>query len=73
MKTTPQGLWRWKIAAYLFLAGTGAGAFVVGVISDFMGYAMPAKIAITFGVPVVAFSTVFLILDLGIRRSSLWR
>lgn len=65
MQTTPQSVWRWKIAAYLFLAGTGAGAFVIGVISDFMGYTLPAKIAITFGVPVVAISTLFLIMDLG--------
>ncbi len=65
MGTTPQNTWRWKIAAYLFLAGTGAGAFIIGVISDFNGYAIPAKIAMSFGVPVVAFSTVFLILDLG--------
>ncbi len=65
MQTAPQATWRWQIAAYLFLAGTGAGAFIVGVVSDLKGYAMPAKIAISFGVPVVALSTVFLILDLG--------
>lgn len=65
METAPQATWRWQIAAYLFLAGTGAGAFILGVVSDFQGYVMPAKIAITFGAPVVAFSTVFLILDLG--------
>jgi polysulfide reductase chain C len=65
MKTAPQATWRWQIAAYLFLAGTGAGAFIVGVVSDFKGYTIPAKIAITFGVPIVAFSTIFLILDLG--------
>ena len=65
METAPQATWRWQIAAYLFLAGTGAGAFILGVVSDFKGYAIPAKIAMTFGTPVVAFSTVFLILDLG--------
>ena len=65
MDTVPQAVWRWKIAAYLFLAGTGAGAVIVGVVGDFMGYAIPAKIAIAFGIPAVAVSTLFLIMDLG--------
>lgn len=65
METVPQSVWRWQIAAYLFLAGTGAGAVIVGVIGDFKGYATAAKIAIAFGVPAVAVSTLFLILDLG--------
>lgn len=65
METIPQTVWRWKIAAYLFLAGTGAGALIVGILGDFAGYIIPAKIAIGFGVPVVALSTLFLILDLG--------
>jgi formate-dependent nitrite reductase membrane component NrfD len=65
METVPQAVWRWKIAAYLFLAGTGAGAVIVGVVGDFMGYAIPAKIAIAFGIPAVAVSTLFLIMDLG--------
>jgi len=63
--TVPQSVWRWKIAAYLFLAGTGAGAVIVGVLGDFAGYMASAKTAIAFGVPVVAFSTLFLIVDLG--------
>jgi polysulfide reductase chain C len=65
METAPQSVWRWKIAAYLFLAGTGAGAVIVGILGDFAGYVIPAKIAIAFGVPAVAFSTLFLIMDLG--------
>lgn len=65
METVPQAVWRWKIAAYLFLAGTGAGAMIIGVLSDFMGYVISAKIAVAFGVPAVALSTVFLITDLG--------
>jgi len=65
MEIVPQAVWRWKIAAYLFLAGTGAGAVIVGILGDFMGYVIPAKIAIAFGVPTVAFSTLFLIADLG--------
>ncbi len=65
METVPQSVWRWKIAAYLFLAGTGAGAVIVGILGDFAGYMTAAKIAIAFGAPVVALSTLFLIMDLG--------
>lgn len=65
MKIVPQSVWRWKIAAYLFLAGTGAGAMIVGIIGDFTGYVVSMKIAVAFGVPLVAFSTLFLIADLG--------
>lgn len=65
MQIAPQAVWRWKIAAYLFLAGTGAGAFIVGVLADLAGYALPARIAITTGIPIVIISTIFLIWDLG--------
>jgi formate-dependent nitrite reductase membrane component NrfD len=65
VETVPQTVWRWKIAAYLFLAGTGAGAVIVGILGNFGGYVTPAKIAVAFGVPVVALSTLFLIMDLG--------
>lgn len=65
METAPQAVWRWKIAAYLFLAGTGAGAIIVGILGDFMGYMVSAKMAVGFGVPAVALSTLFLIMDLG--------
>lgn len=65
MNVIPQLVWRWKIAAYLFLAGAGAGAYLLGVIAMFGGYDAPAKLAITVGIPVVAFSTLFLIADLG--------
>jgi formate-dependent nitrite reductase membrane component NrfD len=61
----PQAVWRWQIAAYLFLAGVGAGAFIVGVVSAHLGHMAAAQIAMTFGVPVVAVSTLFLIADLG--------
>jgi polysulfide reductase chain C len=65
MEVIPQSVWRWKIAAYLFLAGTGAGAMIVGIVGDFMGYVVSAKIAVALGVPLVALSTLFLIADLG--------
>ncbi len=65
MEAIPQSVWRWKIAAYLFLAGTGAGALIVGILGDFTGYVVSAKISVALGVPLVALSTWFLILDLG--------
>ena len=65
MGIVPQSVWRWKIAAYLFFAGTGGGAIVIGVLGDFLGYRFPANIAVAFGVAAIAFSTIFLILDLG--------
>ena len=61
----PQSVWRWQIAAYLFLAGAGAGAFMVGVASAHLGHLVAAQIAMASGVPVVAISTLFLIADLG--------
>lgn len=65
MEVIPQLVWRWKIAAYLFLAGAGAGAYLIGALAMFGGYDAPAKIAITIGPPIVAVSTLFLIADLG--------
>lgn len=65
MGIVPQSVWRWKVAAYLFFAGTGGGAILVGVLGDFLGYRFPAKVAVAFGAAAIAFSTLFLILDLG--------
>ncbi len=65
MEVIPQLVWRWKIGAYLFLAGAGAGAYLVGVMAMFAGYDVPARLAVTVGIPVVAISTLFLIADLG--------
>ena len=65
METVPQKVWRWQVAAYLFLAGAGAGAFLVGVAGLRLGHVLAGQIAMTMGVPVVAGSTLFLILDLG--------
>ncbi len=63
-----QTIWGWQIALYLFLAGGACGAYVTGVAAEFASGAewdTVAKIGVTIGAPLVAFSTIFLVLDLG--------
>jgi formate-dependent nitrite reductase membrane component NrfD len=67
--------WRWLIAAYLFLAGVGGGAFLTGVIADLRGgadWALVSKIGVFLGVPCVLIGTLFLLADLG-RPFNAWR
>jgi formate-dependent nitrite reductase membrane component NrfD len=67
--------WRWLIAAYLFLAGVGGGAYLTGVIADFAGgadWAAVSKIGVFLGVPCVLIGTLFLLADLG-RPINAWR
>lgn len=67
--------WRWLIAAYLFLAGVGGGAFLVGVIADLAGGAdwmTVSQIGVSLGVPCVLIGTMFLLADLG-RPLNAWR
>ncbi len=64
-----QTIWGWKIALYLFLAGGSAGAYLTGVIGEFASRAgdwdIIVKAGVTIGAPLVAFSTVLLVWDLG--------
>jgi polysulfide reductase chain C len=67
--------WRWLIAAYLFLAGVGGGAYLTGVIADFAGGAdwmTVSKIGVFLGVPCVLIGTFFLLADLG-KPINAWR
>ena len=67
--------WRWIIAAYLFLAGVGGGAFLAGVIADFAGGAAwltVSKIGVFLGMPCVLIGCLFLLLDLG-KPINAWR
>ncbi len=67
--------WRWLIAAYLFLAGVGGGAYITGVIADFAGgadWALVSKIGVFLGMPSVLLGTLFLLADLG-KPSNAWR
>ena len=62
-----QDAWGPLVAWYLFLAGTGAGAYMIGVIADHMGgrYKPVAKIGICLGAPMVVVGAILLLLDLG--------
>jgi len=60
--------WRWLIAAYLFLAGVGGGAYIAGVIADLAGgpdWMYVSKIGVFLGLPCVLIGTLFLLADLG--------
>ena len=63
-----QAVWGWKVAAYLFLAGVGAGAYAAGAVADFLGtgWETASRTGITLGPLLVLVSTVFLIADLGV-------
>ena len=67
--------WRWLIAAYLFLAGVGGGAYMAGVIADIVGgpdWMIVSKIGVFLGLPCVLIGTLFLLADLG-TPSHTWR
>ena len=69
-----QSKWGWEIALYLFLAGLGGGAYVTGVVADFIGgeWASIAKIGVSLGFPCVAVGCFFLLIDLG-SPTKFWR
>ncbi len=69
-----QSKWRWLIAAYLFLAGLGGGAYVTGVVADYLGesWVILSKVGVFLGFPCVAIGCVFLLLDLG-APMNFWR
>jgi formate-dependent nitrite reductase membrane component NrfD len=67
--------WRWLIAAYLFLAGVGGGAYLAGVLVDFAfgaEWSMVSMIGVSLGVPCVLIGTFFLLADLG-KPLNAWR
>lgn len=67
--------WRWLIAAYLFLAGVGGGAYLTGVIADLAGgpaWTLVSKIGVFLGMPCVLIGTMFLLADLGTPINA-WR
>jgi len=69
-----QTKWRWGVATYLFLVGTGAGAYVVGVFADFLGagWTDVAKIGVALGFPLVTVACLFKVSELG-RPYNAWR
>jgi formate-dependent nitrite reductase membrane component NrfD len=62
-----QNVWGPLLAWYLFLAGVGAGAYLVGVVADRLGerYRPLVKPGIFLGAPLVAIGSGLLLLDLG--------
>lgn len=71
VKIEGQTEWGWKIAMYLFLAGVGAGAYAVGIISAYLDYEIIPKIGVILGFPLVFIGTLFLITDLGVKFRAL--
>jgi len=57
----------WKIAAYLFLVGMGAGAYLAGFVFNLIHpeFALLSKLTVLLSAPLVIVSLLFLILDLG--------
>jgi polysulfide reductase chain C len=79
----PQRMWRWEIAIYLYLAGMGAGSYIIGTMINWLfnptlpitisGFHLDlAKPALLWGPLFVAVGAPFLILDLGIKRRFLY-
>ena len=79
----PQRIWKWEIAIYLYMAGMGAGSFIIGMIIHwFVKPTVPitlfgfnvdiANPALLWGPIFVAVGAPFLILDLGIKRRFLY-
>lgn len=77
----PQRHWGWIIAIYLYLAGMGAGSFIIGLILNWSkepskiikipAFFIPfdfGKSIILWGPILVAIGAPFLILDLGIKK-----
>jgi polysulfide reductase chain C len=79
----PQEHWRWIIAIYLYLAGIGAGSYIIGTVIDWFVHPSSmviiwgqplnsAKAALLWGPILVAIGAPFLILDLGIKKRFLY-
>lgn len=61
----PQLAWNWKIACYLYLAGLGAGSYLVGYFMQFTNELAVAQRVMLISSPLVIIGTLFLIWDLG--------
>ena len=64
----PQKEWGWQIAIDLYLAGFGAGSFMVGLAVDWWARApYPSRATLLWGPLLVAIGALFLVSDLGIK------
>jgi len=68
-----QKVWGWQIAAYLFLAGVGAGVYLTGfVVSQVVPeLTILLRIGILLGAPLVIIGIIFLVIDLGKKTRAL--
>ena len=59
--------WGWLLIWDFFLAGAGAGAYIVGVLADYLGEKnrIASKIGVFLSAPLVIGGVLFLMLDLG--------
>ncbi len=65
-RSHPQREWGWPIAVYLYLAGTGAGAFAVGSVTQLLGHpGISSPALLLWGPLLVGLGAPFLVLDLG--------
>ncbi len=65
----PQKEWGWQVALYLYLAGVGSGALVIGLFMDWLGYSpYSLRVILLWGSIPVAIGALFLVLKLGIRK-----
>lgn len=73
MQSNAQVVWSWKIAAYLFLAGTGSGAYATSAVAGYLGLATleAPTIGVVLGAPLVFSGMLFLIADLGVRKNAI--
>jgi formate-dependent nitrite reductase membrane component NrfD len=62
-----QKVWGWEIAAYLFLVGVGAGAYLVGFTLNLIHpeFTLLSKLTTIFAAPLVIIGALYLLLDLG--------
>jgi formate-dependent nitrite reductase membrane component NrfD len=74
MDLKAQSHWRWGVAAYLFLVGLGAGAYVVGVLADFRGpeWRAVAETGVFLGFPCCALAGLVKLSQLG-KPAVAWR
>ncbi len=63
----PQTTWGWLLIWDFFLAGTGAGAYLSGIMVEYLGdkNGVAAKIGVFLSAPLVIAGIIFLMLDLG--------
>lgn len=73
LESQVQNEWKWPVAADLFLAGTGAGGYAMGVLASYGGadWEPVARTGVALAFPLLLIASLFLILDLGVKMRAL--